>query len=479
MINFNKILIIILGLNLSLPLCSFAEDKLTPIELNEFYNVPDISKINPDVKLNITYKQTMYLPDLIDIAIKYSPKIHKALFNIEASKRNIGKVKGTYTPYLSFYSGYGYSNLNTQRNGENMAPNWASDFMYGQVGINQLIFDFGKFSHELKLAKHLYSAEEIRLSQTINNLIYDIRDQYYYLIFSENRIKEYEKLKKDYDNLYKIVDNHNRKYNHGANNLEYQSERSLIDVNAIKAEDGRIASQTDMEIADAKLNNIIGIPFIKDYNVVYKSDFEEISVNPQLLLRIANDFRPELKEAQKLIDISEERISLSKCQFRPVITGTGTFGLGGGLFGNREYNNYNSVRAGVDINIPWVSPVSVFNEIKELKAERNYQKADALQTAYDVYNEIQEAYINYNYSFDRYVQAKEQVEKAKIRLDNYTKMYVNGMDCFVHVVEFTEGLADAKIEYHEAIYKLDSAKAQLDKAVGKVIKKEDSKIQNI
>lgn len=476
-INCKKIIILLFSFIIQF--YAFSAEKLTPVELNEFYNVPDISKINPDIKLNITHNETMYLPDLIDIAIKYNPKIHKALFSIEASKSNIKKVKGLYAPYLSFYSGYGYNNLNTQRVGENMSPNSASDFMYGQIGINQLIYDFGKFSHELKLSKNIHSTQEIGLAKTINNLIYEIRDKYYYLIYSENRIKEYEKLKNEYSNLYKIVENHHKKFNNGIKNLEYQSEKSLLDVNIVKAEYGRIDSINEMEIAGANLNNTIGVPFIKDYKVVYKSDFEEIPVNPQLLIKIANKFRPELMEAKKFIDISEERISLSKCQFRPIITGNGSFGLGGGLFGNREFNNYNSLKAGIDINIPWVSPVSVYNEIKELKAEKNYQKADALQTAYDVYNEIQEAFINYNYSFDRYIQAKNQIEKAKIRLDNYTKMYVLGMDCFVHVVEFTEGLTDAKIEYLEAIYKLDSAKAQLDRAVGKVISKNDINIQNI
>ena len=93
--------------------------------------------------------------------------------------------------------------------------------------------------------------------------------------------------------------------------------------------------------------------------------------------------------------------------------------------------------------------------------------------SYNTYLEIQEAHISYNTEIKNIEKCKKTLEKAQKVLKIFKKMYADGEDCYIHVGEFTCIVFEAKINYYNALYKLNSAKAAMDKAVGKIITKED------
>ena len=445
-------------------------------ELELFYSDKN-AQINPALKTGIVYSEQMEISELLNLALQNNPKVHKAIFKSNASKTIIDQTKGLYSPELQVGSGFVKDKTNFQNENINLYPRSFLDFMYGRISISQLVYDFGTTSLKIKMAKDIYEASRIEIDTVINNLIYEVRDKYYYLIFVKFQKNATEELYKEFQEHTKLIQTHYKGHSEqvlckctGSGNI---ADQSNLELNISMSEKLLNDAENDLARTQVKLNNLIGLPYATPYNVANELKYEILEITPESLIKIANTSRPELKYAQTQIELAQKKEKSVIKELTPRINIFGSYGAGGASYENDKYNNYNNYQVGTMLSTSWINPAIVHKKILEAKFVKNYEQANALETAYNTYLEIQEASINYNTAIKNVEKTKKTLEKSEKVLDNFRKMYANGEDCYILVGEFAFIFMESKIDYYNSLYKLNSSKAAMDKAVGKIITNED------
>jgi outer membrane protein len=349
--------------------------------------------------------------------------------------------------------------------------------MYGRISISQLVYDFGATSLKIKMAKDLYESSKFEIDTEINNLVYEVRDKYYYLIFTKLQKRATEELSLEFKDQISLIKehykSHSAKTHCNCTEFENMGDMPIQELNIANTERLLNESQNDIELTQVKLNNIIGLPYLNPYKISDKLSDEKLEITSENLVKIANTSRPELKYAQKQIELAQKKEKSVIKDINPRLNLFGSYGGGGVTYQSESYNNYGSYQVGAMLSTPWINPVIVHKKLEEAKFAKNYEQATALEMAYNTYLEIQEAHISYNTEIKNIEKCKKTLEKAQKVLKIFKKMYADGEDCYIHVGEFTCIVFEAKINYYNALYKLNSAKAAMDKAVGKIITKED------
>jgi len=446
-------------------------------KLEIFYNNKN-AQIKPDEEVESPKSEQLELSELISLTLQNNPKIHKALFKSNASSTLIGQAKGRYAPELMAGSAFSNGNISLQNADPNIYPSSFSDFMYGRISVAQLVYDFGATSLQIKMAKDLYNESEFEIETVINDLIYDVRDKYYYLIFTRAQKKATEELQTELQEHIKLIQAHYKQ--HQSPRTCYCSEsgniadQSNVELNIANSEKLLIDSENNIEITEARLEHTVGLPHTHMYKISNQLDYAILDISIDMLIEIANNSRPELKYAQKRIDYAQKHEKSVVKEITPKLNLFGSYGGGGLKYNSGSYNNYGSYQVGAMFSTPWINPVIVRKKLQEARFVKNYEQASALEMADNTYLEIQEAYINYDTEIKNVEKTKKVLDQSKKVLANFKKMYVAGEDCYIHVGEFAFSVQKAKVDYYNSIYKLNSAKASMDKAVGKIITKEDA-----
>ena len=445
-------------------------------KLEIFYNDKK-AQINTDKTEEIANSEQVELSMLLNLALQNNPKVHKALFKSNATKTVIGQAKGLYAPELMLGSGFAKERINLQNENSNIYPNSFSDFMYGRISVSQLVYDFGTTSLKIKMAKDLYESSKFEIDTEINNLVYEVRDKYYYLIFTKLQKRATEELSLEFKDQISLIKEHYKKHSAKTQcsciQLENMGDIPIQELNIANTERLLNESQNDIELTQVNLNNLIGLPYSNPYKISDKLSDEKLEITSENLVKIANTSRPELKYAQKQIELAQKKEKSVIKDITPRLNLFGSYGGGGATYQSESYNNYGSYQVGAMLSTPWINPVIVHKKLEEAKFAKNYEQANALEMAYNTYLEIQESHISYSTEIKNIEKCKKTLEKAQKVLKIFKKMYADGEDCYIHVGEFTCIVFEAKINYYNALYKLNSAKAAMDKAVGKIITKED------
>ena len=155
-------------------------------------------------------------------------------------------------------------------------------------------------------------------------------------------------------------------------------------------------------------------------------------------------------------------MKLTKKSYFPKLTLEGQYQIGGAhLTSNHGYN------FGGYLTFPTVNGMLIRNEIKEAKALHLKEQSTAIGTKNNIYYEIQQAYYSVQekknsipVSFLGLKQAKENYELSYGR-------YQVGVGNPVELKEAQVQYQDAMLQYYNSLYQFNSARAELEKFIGK------------
>ena len=83
---------------------------------------------------------------------------------------------------------------------------------------------------------------------------------------------------------------------------------TIAEVNLSNAKLQLIQADNAVNLAVAKLNNIMGVPFIDKYNVQERLKYQPVDVSFNQSVEIARDARPELKLAELKVESANQTI---------------------------------------------------------------------------------------------------------------------------------------------------------------------------
>ncbi len=397
----------------------------------------------------------MTLDKCIELALGNNPQINAAFHGILASDARIKQVWANYFPQLSWQTGYTkIKQLQlSDALGRNLTFNY---YILGQVTLQQMLYDFGVTQNQATIKRLDYEAYKTTLSATINDVIYQTKDAYYNLLFAfENRrvaedtVKKFEMFYNQAKAFYEI-------------GMNPKVDVTIAEVNLSNAKLQLIQADNAVNLAVAKLNNVMGVPFIDKYNVQERLKYQPVDVSFNQSVEIARDARPELKLAELKVESANQTMKLVKKSYFPTLSIEGQYQRGG-----KSWNSNYGYNIGGYLNFPTINGMLIKNEIKEARYLYDKEIANAKNTQNSIYLEIQNAFLTLEEKKNQMPVAILGVKQAKENYELSYGRYRVGEASPTELKDAQINYQQAQLTYYNALYQYNSSKAALEKAIGK------------
>lgn len=406
----------------------------------------------------------MTLDKCIELALGNNPQINAAFHDILASDARIKQVWANYFPQLSWQTGYTkIKQLQlSDALGRNLTFNY---YILGQVTLQQMLYDFGVTQNQATIKRLDYEAYKTTLSATINDVIYQTKDAYYNLLFAfENRrvaedtVKKFEMFYNQAKAFYEI-------------GMNPKVDVTIAEVNLSNAKLQLIQADNAVNLAVAKLNNVMGVPFIDKYNVQERLKYQPVDVSFNQSIEIAREARPELKLAELKVESANQTMKLVKKSYFPTLSIEGQYQRGG-----KSWNSNYGYNIGGYLNFPTINGMLIKNEIKEAHYLYDKEIANAKNTQNTIYLEIQNAFLTLEEKKNQMPVAILGVKQAKENYELSYGRYRVGEASPTELKDAQINYQQAQLTYYNALYQYNSSKASLEKAIGKNLTSQNSDV---
>ena len=428
-------------------------DKISP-------QIEDIKKISDTKVIEGSVEKTIdiTLEDCIKFALGNNPKIRAAIEEISASDARIKQSWSNYFP-----------NLNWTTNGAKTKNLLFSDaigaqdstytlYYLGQISVSQMIYDFGVTQNQVTIKKLAYKSAQETLTSVVNEVIKQTKDAYYALLLAYDD----KKVKEDNVQKFELFYNQARAYYEIGTNPKVDV--TIAEVNLSNAKLQLIQADNQINVAMANLNNVMGLPYMTKFNVQERLKYADCDITLDDAMSIADESRPDLKVAKLQVEQARQQLKLMKKQYLPKITAQGSYAIGG----SQPTKSYGYSFGGY-LDFPTVNGMLINQQIKEARANYSKQMANATSTENDIRLEIQKAYLTLVEKKNQIPVAFLGMKQAKENYDISFGRYKVGEASPTEMKDAQVSYLNSQISYYNALYQFNSAKAGLEKAIGKNI----------
>ncbi len=423
--------------------------------------VPVDSEVNADYKTGVDVNRIIEVDDCIKLALANHPAIKSAVSNADIYKTRIGQVWANYFP--TFSAGVSYS-----RNDMQMAnfkfPTQKYDMFYAPtVSGNMLLFDFGKTKAQADLAKRTYESAELTAQNTINTVIYTVKQAYYNLLFAQQQVKVYEDTVKDYTLHQKQAQAY---YDIGT--------KAKIDVLTAEYNLGRaklnlIQAKNTLKIAYVQLNNAMGLPEYTNYDVVDNLKMKDYQITTEEAVKTAFETSPDLLAYKKKAEASEMLVRSSKRAYTPNVSGFASYSRGG-----KKVDTDYGYQFGAQLNYSNINLMLLKKQVDEAKATYKKDLADYENEKQTIYFQVKEAHINMTNAQESIVVAKLAMDQAKEQYDQASGRYKVGLGDAIELKDAETSYRNSQLEYYNNILNYHVSAANLEKLMGAPIESSET-----
>ena len=407
------------------------------------------------------------LMNCIELALGNNPDINMAFHDSLASDTRIRQVWSNYFPKFSWQTGYTrIKQLQlSDALGRNLTFNY---FILGQITLQQMLYDFGVTQNQATIRRLEFENAKQTVASTINNVIYQTKDAYYNLLYANQQkavaldtVKKFELFYNQAKSFYEI-------------GLNPKVDVTIAEANLSDAKLSLIRAENAVNLAIARLNNVMGVPFMEKYEPKDSLMFTPFDLTFEELIDIARDARPELRQAEINVETAKQTMKLVKTSYFPTITAEGQYAIGGKHFTSNYGYNF-----GAYLTFPTINGMLIKNEIEEARYLYDRQLAAAKKLQNDIYLEIRNAYLLLQEKKNSVPVALLQVKQTKENYELSYGRYKVGEASPIELKDAQIIYQTAQLNYYDALYQYNSARAQVEKAIGKNINPDNEEILNL
>ena len=231
---------------------------------------------------------TMSIEECINYAIAHNPNLAIAEQHVKAAESGIGQQKASFAPRLTARVNY-----NHLANSGSRIANTHTDSIGFNAGISQLIWDFGKTTARINMAKYDTLSAQYDYDYDILNVVYNVKINYYNVLRALANLDIYEQ-------------------NVRINTLNFERTKAMFDeglkskIDVVNAEVNLADSK--IQLVDAQNNLATNVLALK--NSMYYSDSKNFIVqNTENFGFLKADYK---KKMQSLEDIKPSGSMLKK-----------------------------------------------------------------------------------------------------------------------------------------------------------------------
>lgn len=441
-------------------LCANAQDLQNTINKNEY---PSFEKVEPliDNKSDLIISGSVEknieinLDNCIQIALGNNPKISAAFNDILASDARIKQVWANFFPSISWQTSYTY--LKQLQLSDALQRNLQfSYYLAGQATLQQMLYDFGVTQNQATIRRLSYEEYKKTFESVVNDVIYQTKDAYFNLLLS----LENKRIAGDTVENYQLFYNQAKAFYKSGMNPKVDI--TIAETNLSNAKLRYIQAENSVNLAMAKLNNVMGVPYMEKYGVKDRLKYKPVYISFEQAVDIAREARPELKLAELKVEEANQTVKLAKKSFYPSLSFETQFQKGGkSWWSNDGYN------IGGYLIFPTINVMLIRNEIKEAKYLYDKELANAKDTQNSIYLEIQNSYLKLDEKRNQLPYAILQIKQAKENYELSFGRYKVGEATPTELKDSEATYEQAQLTYYNALYEYNSAKAELEKSIGK------------
>lgn len=442
-------------------------NKLNSDEFPQGENVLPNVEVKPDFVIagSVEKNIDMTLDNCIRLALGNNPQINAAFQDILASDARIKQVWSNYFPTITWQTGY--TKLKQLQLSDALGRNLEFNYyLLGQVSLQEMLYDFGVTQNQATIRKLDYEAYKKTFEATVNDVIYQTKDAYYNVLFAY----EAKRVAQDTVDKYQLFYNQARAFY--TTGMNPKVDVTIAETNLSSAKLKLIQAENAVNLAIAKLNNVMGVPYIERYDVLDRLQYKPINLTFEQAIDTARDSRPELKLAEIRVEGTNQTVKLTKKSYFPTISLEGQYQRGG-----KSWNSNYGYNFGAYLTFPSINAMLIRNEIKEAKYLYDKELANARNTQNAIYLEIQNAYLQLEEKRNQLPVAILQVKQAKENYELSYGRYRVGEASPTELKDAENSYEQAQLTYYTALYEYNSAKALLEKSIGKNIVDDDDSVE--
>lgn len=397
------------------------------------------------------------LEECLRYALGNNPKIQAAMQDVFASDARIRQAWSAYFPQFSWQTGYTkIKQLQlSDALGQNLIFNY---YVLGQISASQMLYDFGVTQNQVTIQKLDNQGYKITLTGTVNSVVCEVKKAYYNLQYAIEAKRVAEEMVARYEAFYEQA---KAFYKAGTSP---KVDVTIAEVNLSNSKLLLIQADNAVDIAMAKLNNTIGLPYNNKYKISDSLRYNPCNITLADAIATAKESRPEFQLADVKVEEALQNVKLVKKSYFPKLTIEGQYQIGGKTFVSNYGYNF-----GGYLNFPTINGMLIKNEIKEAKALHSREIANAANTKNDIYYEIQQAYYSMIEKKNSIPVAFLGVKQAKENYELSYGRYKVGVGNPVELKEAQVQYQDALLNYYNSLFQFNSARADLEKFIGKNI----------
>ena len=434
----------------------FLHNNINSEEYPESLKVEPIIKTeNSTLEAGVENTIVVNLDDCIRLALGNNPRIQSAMQDVFVSNARLKQVWSNYFPEFSWQSGY--SRIRQLQLSDVFQENLIYNYwVLGQISGSQLLYDFGVTQNQATIRKLDMAGYKIILTGIVNDVIYNVKDSYFYLQYAleakkvaEDNVKEYEKFYEQAKGFYVA-------------GMKPKIDVTIAEVNLSNAKLTLIQAEHNVYIAMAKLNNVIGIQYSTKYDISEKLRFESCDISLNQAVTICEKSRPEFELADLKVEQANQNYKLVKKSWYPQFITQGQFDVGG----RHPDSNY-GYTFGAYINFPTVNGMELKYKLREASVLYAKEQSNALNTKNNVYYEVQNAFYTLDEKKNKLPVAYLTLKQAKENYDLSSGRYKVGVGDPIELNDAQVQYKNAKLVYYQTLYEFNSARANLEKSIGK------------
>lgn len=415
---------------------------------------------NTAYEASVETTRIMEVDECVKIAMENHPAIKSALSNSEIYKTKIAQAWSNFFP--TFSAGLSYSRNDMQV--ANFAfPTQEYDMFYAPtISGNMLLFDFGKTKAQADLAKRTYESTKFALENSINTVVFTVKQAYYNLLFAQQQVKVYEDTVADFT-LH--LEQAKAYYDIGT--------KAKIDVLTAEYNLGRaklnlIQAKNTLKVAYVQLSNAMGKPDYSDYDVTDTLTKKAYAIEVDEAVNTAFETSPELLAAKKKADASGLLVRASKRAFMPNVSAFGGYTRGG-----KKVDTDYGYQFGAQINYTTVNLMLLKKQVDEAKATHNKDVADYESAKQNIYFEVKQAHINMTNAQESITVSKLSMDQAKEQYDQASGRYKVGLGDAIELKDAETTYRNAQLDYYNSLLNYHVSAANLERLMGVPLKSSD------
>lgn len=405
------------------------------------------------------------IEEAVNIGMENAPKIVARIGDYVASQQRVNQALAPLLPQLTGSGSYGRA----RTVGIIVGNVGHQDFGAARLTASQLLFDFGRTWAAKDVAKS--SAEAIKevLETQKLDISQLVKVQYYTLLFSKRLVDvNVTALERAEVNLRSAQ---------GFFQVGTQP-KSFVTRAEVDVANGRvnvIRAQNAVGLARVALNTAMGIAVNAPTEVKDLLAYEQFPVNRDALVAEAIKNRPEYRQVKAQAEAADAFVRQTFRDFFPNLTGTGNYGLVG-ITGSTGQTS-RSTSGFTDVNNVWELGVSLNWSIfdgggkiaryKEAKANVEAAQARVRDTELQVWQSVEQSYLNMGEAEERIGAAGKAVESAEENYQLARGRFDAGVANIIELTDAQLALTQAQSTEAQALSDYRIAIANLERALGR------------